>query len=54
MKNKCEHEGDLDLFLNGPNLTWNEIIIRMVLIKALFFTSYSPEGISLCFEQRVP
>ena len=36
IKNKCENEDDLDLFLNGPNFIWNAIIIPMLLIKTIF------------------
>ena len=32
--------------MNGPNFTRNGIIIPMLLVKAIFFTSYSSEGIS--------
>ena len=37
---------DLDLFFYGPNFMRNEIITHMMLLKAILFTSYSPEGIS--------
>ena len=43
---KCENEDDLNLFLNRPNFIWNGIIIPVLLVKAIFFASYSPEGIS--------
>ena len=43
IKNKCENEDDLHLFLNGPNFTQNRIVIPMLLIKTIFFTCYSPE-----------
>ena len=46
MKNKCETEGDLDLFLNGPNFTRNGVITPMLLIKAIFLQVNSLEGIS--------
>ena len=50
IKNKCENEDDLDPFLNGSNFIRNWIIVPMLLIKAIIFTSYSPEGI--CFGSR--
>ena len=37
IKNKCENEDDIDLFLNEPNFMWNGIIIPMRLIKVIFF-----------------
>ena len=46
IKNKFENGDDLDLFLNGSNFMWNEIITPMLPIKTIFLTSYSPEGIS--------
>ena len=46
IKKKCENEDGLDLFLNGSNFIRNGIIISMLLIKAIFVTSYLPEGIS--------
>ena len=36
IKNKCEKEDHLDLFLNGPNFIWNGVSISMMLIKAIF------------------
>ena len=36
----------ISYFLNGPNFTRNGVNIPMLLIKAIFFTSYSLEGIS--------
>ena len=45
IKNKCGNQNDLDLFLNGSNFIQNGIIISMLLIKAISFTSCSPEGI---------
>ena len=44
MKNKCEGEDDLDLFLNGPNFTPNRIIIPMLLVKAIFFNKLLSRG----------
>ena len=40
----CKYKHDLNIFLNGPNFTRNGIIIPILLIKAIFFTSYSPEN----------
>ena len=37
IKNKCENEDGLDIFLNGPNFIGNVIIIPMLLIKAIFY-----------------
>ena len=36
IKSKCENEDDLDLFLNGPSIIRNGIVIPMLLIKAIF------------------
>ena len=36
IKNRCENEDGLDIFLNGPNFIRNVIIIPMLLIKAIF------------------
>ena len=46
-KNKWENDDNLILFWNRPNFIRNEIIIHILLIKAISFTSYSPEGTSL-------
>ena len=46
LKNKCENEDNLNLFLNELNFIQNGIIIRMLFIKVFFQKSYSPEGIS--------
>ena len=43
IKSKYANEDNFNLFLNGPNFTRNGIIILVPLIKAIFFTSYSPE-----------
>ena len=40
----CKYKYDLNIFLNGPNFTRNGIIIPILLVKAIFFTSYSPEN----------
>ena len=32
----CENENDLDIFLNGPTIARNGIIIPMLLTKAIF------------------
>ena len=45
IKNKCENENDLDIFLKGSNFMWDGIITPMLVIKDVFYTSYSPEGI---------
>ena len=36
-----EFEEDLDLFLNGPNFTLNEILITILLTKAIFLNLLS-------------
>ena len=53
IKHKCGSEDDLDFYLNGPNFTRNEIIIPVLLIKAIFGASYSLEGLSFSSQIRV-
>ena len=52
IKNKGEKEDDPHLFLNGSNFIRSWIIIPMLLIKVIFFTSYSPGGISFSSRSR--
>ena len=44
IKNKCENEDDLYLFLNGPNLIRNGVSISMMLIKPIFLQVTHQKG----------